>query len=63
MSIYYHYVIIFSGIFRGRRGSDRMVVGFPTTCAISIYHHGSCEFEPRSWRGLLDTTLCDKGRQ
>ena len=20
----------------------------------------SCEFEPRSWRGVLDTTLCDK---
>ena len=24
---------------RGRRGSDRMVVGFTTTCAISAYHH------------------------
>jgi hypothetical protein len=33
-----------------RRGRDRMVVGF-TTC---------CEFKPRSWRGVLDTTLCDK---
>jgi hypothetical protein len=22
-----------------RRGSDRMVVGFTTTCAISAYHH------------------------
>ena len=20
----------------------------------------SCEFEPRSWQGVLDTTLCDK---
>jgi hypothetical protein len=20
----------------------------------------SCEFEPRSWRGVLDTTICDK---
>jgi len=29
-----------------------MVVGFTTTCAIS-------EFEPRSWRSVLDTTLCD----
>ena len=28
-------------------------------CAISAYHHKSCEFEPRSWRGVLDTTLCD----
>jgi hypothetical protein len=37
-----------------------MVVGFKTTCVISAYHHLSCEFEPRSWRGVLDTTLCDK---
>jgi len=26
-------------LFRGRRGRDRMVVGFPTTRAISVYHH------------------------
>jgi len=31
---------------------DRIVVGFTTTFAISAYHH--------SWRGVLDTTLCDK---
>jgi hypothetical protein len=37
-----------------------MVVGFTTTYAISAYHHQNCEFEPRSWRGVLDTTLCDK---
>jgi len=43
---------------RGRRGCDRMVVGFTTTCTISGYHHYSCDFEPRSWRGVLDTTLC-----
>jgi len=24
---------------RGRRGRDRMVVGFTTTCAVSVYHH------------------------
>jgi len=24
---------------RGNRGRDRMVVGFTTTCAISVYHH------------------------
>ena len=32
-----------------------------TTCTITIntYHHYSCEFEPHSWRGVLDTTLCD----
>ena len=43
-----------------RCGRDRMVVGFTTTCAISANHHKSCEFEHRSWRGVLDTTLCDK---
>jgi hypothetical protein len=32
---------------------------FTTTCAISAYHHWSCEFESRSWRCVLDTTLCD----
>jgi hypothetical protein len=45
---------------QGRSGFDRMVVGFTTTCAISAYQLYSCEFEPRSWRGVLDTTLCDK---
>jgi hypothetical protein len=39
---------------------DRMVVGFTTIYAISAYHHLSCEFEYRSWRGVLNTTLCDK---
>jgi len=24
---------------RGRRGRDRMVVGFATTCTIPTYHH------------------------
>ena len=42
--------------FEGRR--RRMVVGFTTTCTISVYR---CEFEFRYWRGVLDTTLCDKG--
>jgi hypothetical protein len=45
---------------QGRRGRDRMVVGFATTCAISAYHRYSCEFEPRSWRGVRDITLCDE---
>ena len=39
---------------------DRMVVGFIAQVAISAYHLLSCEFEPRSWRGVFDTTLCDK---
>jgi hypothetical protein len=39
---------------------DRMVVRFTTTCAINVYHRLSCEFESCSWRGVLDTTVCDK---
>ena len=45
---------------RDRRGRDRMIVGFTTTYAISVYHHLRCEFESRSWLGVLDTKLCDK---
>ena len=37
-----------------------MVVGFTTTYAIRVYHHSSCDFEPRSWGGELNITLCDK---
>ena len=37
-----------------------MVVGFTITSANSAYHHLSCEFESRSWGGVLDTTLCNK---
>jgi hypothetical protein len=44
----------------GRRGRDRMVFGFTTTHAISDYHQQSYEFEPCSWRGVLETTLGDK---
>jgi hypothetical protein len=44
----------------GRHGRDRMVVGFTTTCAISAYHQKTCEIVPRSWRGVRNTTLCDK---
>jgi hypothetical protein len=33
-----------------------MVAGFITTNATSA---SSCEFESRSWGGLLDATLCD----
>ena len=43
--------------FEGRHGLDWIVhvVGLSTTCAISV-----CEFEPRSWRSVLNTTLCDQ---
>ena len=47
-------------IMRGRRGHDRMVVGFTITCAIGAHHHQNCEFESHSWQGIHDTTLCDK---
>jgi hypothetical protein len=30
-----------------------------TTGAISAYYHWSCEFDSCSWRGVLDTSLCD----
>ena len=36
----------------GRRGSDRMVVGFTTTYASGAYDHWCCEFESRSRRGV-----------
>jgi hypothetical protein len=45
---------------RGRRVHDHMVVRFTIKYAISIYHNESFEFEPRSWRDILDITLCDK---
>jgi hypothetical protein len=35
---------VFVSCRRGRRGRDRVVVGFTTTYAISAYHHTSCEF-------------------
>ena len=37
---------------RGRRGRDRMVIGFTITYAIGAYHHCCCEFESRSGRGV-----------
>jgi hypothetical protein len=47
-------------VFRGHRCRDRMVLGFISTYAINVYDHNNCEFEPRSLRGVLDTTICDK---
>jgi hypothetical protein len=35
-----------------------MVVGFTTTFASNGHNHYSYEFEHRSWRDVLDTTLC-----
>ena len=42
-------VVDYRQLRRGRRGHDRMVVGYATTYAINAYHHWSCEFE--SWSG------------
>jgi len=53
-------VVIPSGDIWGCLGHDRMVVRFTTSNAISAYHPKRCEFESRSWRGVLDKTLCDK---
>ena len=33
-------------VYGGRRGRDRMEVGFTTNCASSAYHHPCCQFEP-----------------
>ena len=45
---------------RGPRGRDHMVVRFTTTYSISVYYHLSCEFESRSWWGMLDAIICDQ---
>ena len=45
---------------RDSHGRDHMVVGFTITCAISAYHHLSCEFKSCSWWGAFNTILCDK---
>ena len=44
----------------GSCSHDRMVIGLTKTCAFSAYHYWICEFESHSWRGVLDTALCDK---
>jgi hypothetical protein len=44
----------------GRHGRGHMIVGFITPCVISANHRLSCELEPRTWQGVLDTTLCDE---
>ena len=51
---------IYINIRQGRNGCDSMVDRFPTTYVISAYCHESFDFEFHSWRGVLDTTICDK---
>jgi hypothetical protein len=43
--------------YTGRRGRERMVVGFTTTYAISAYHHWCCEFESRSGPGVQNYVI------
>jgi hypothetical protein len=43
---------------KGCCGRDRMVVGFTTTYATSVYHHLWVRIPLRP--GVLDTTVCDK---
>jgi hypothetical protein len=53
-----HYVgCIYIPVNEGCHCRDRLLVRFTTTCAISDYHHLGCEFEPCSWRSVLNTTL------
>jgi hypothetical protein len=49
----------YSILLRGYWGHDHMVVGFTTTKVTHAYHHQS-EFKFHLWRGVLNTTLCDK---
>ena len=40
--------------------SGAITVGFTTTCTSSAFPHYCCEFEPRWWQSVVDTTLCEK---
>ena len=41
------HILVTSLLIVGRRGRDRMVVGFTTTHVISVYHPQHCEFDSR----------------
>ena len=56
----FSYFMLIAYHIKPRSRYDRMIVEITTTCAISAYHHYRCDFQSRSWRGVLDTTLCDK---
>jgi len=47
------YIYLWSINIEGHHCRYHMVVGFTIICAISAYHHQSCEFESRSWRDIL----------
>jgi len=50
--LFYAELHLSPSIVTGRRGRDRMEVGFTATNAISAYHHWCCEFQSRSGRGV-----------
>ena len=54
------YVPVIYFLIRSCHGHNRLVVGFTTTYVINAYYHKGCEFESRTWRGVFNTTLCDK---
>jgi hypothetical protein len=66
ITLYYHWVetpVEFGStckisvyMYRGRRGRDRIVVGFTTACEINTYHQYSCDFESRSCRSVSNAT-------
>jgi len=41
---------------RGRRGRNRVIVGFTTTYAINAYHHWCCDF--KSWSKYKINNYC-----
>ena len=46
---FYQFHQLFPCLLRGRRGRDRMVVGFTITRPINCLSPLTLEFEPRSW--------------
>ena len=45
----------------GCHGRDRMAVGLTAAYAISAYHQQRYALEFHSWRGVPETTSCDRG--
>jgi hypothetical protein len=49
-------IYVWYKVVQRRQGQIKIRVGYGV-------EHWSCEFEPRSWRSVFDTTLCDKACQ
>lgn len=61
LSLFYLFVLYFFG--GGGCGGASWSWLYGSWIADSVYHHYIYEVESRSWRCLLDTTLCDKSCQ